>query len=99
VQHRNCGWTGDGQHRVLRVDQLVARHTALTAATSAVGSPAPLREVTVVFDAGQNSEANFDHLREAGLGYVGSVPPRTCPTYWHCPLGGGGSWTPTGSPP
>ena len=32
-------------------------------------------EMTVVFDAGQNSVANFAHLAAAGLGYVGSVPP------------------------
>ena len=32
-------------------------------------------EVSVVFDAGQNSEANFAHLTKTGLGYIGSVPP------------------------
>ena len=35
--------------------------------------------MTVVFDAGQNSTANFDHLRRSGLHYVGSVPPSDCP--------------------
>ena len=35
--------------------------------------------MTVVFDAGQNSAANFEHLRESGLRYVGSVPPSDCP--------------------
>jgi len=35
--------------------------------------------MTVVFDAGQNSVANFAHLAAAGLGYVGSVPPSDCP--------------------
>jgi transposase len=35
--------------------------------------------MTVVFDAGQNSTANFAHLRESGLHYVGSVPPNDCP--------------------
>ena len=30
-------------------------------------------EMTVVFDAGQNSVANFAHLDAAGLGFVGSV--------------------------
>jgi transposase len=33
----------------------------------------------VVFDAGQNSVANFAHLAAAGLGFVGSVPPSDCP--------------------
>jgi hypothetical protein len=32
-------------------------------------------EVTVVFDAGQNSHANFAYLAQSGLHYVGSVPP------------------------
>src|SRR5664279_1149996 len=35
--------------------------------------------MTVVFDAGQNSTAIFDHLRRSGLHYVGSVPPSDCP--------------------
>jgi len=30
---------------------------------------------TVVFDAGQNSAANFTHLAESGLHFVGSLPP------------------------
>ena len=33
----------------------------------------------MVFDAGQNSDANFAHLAEAGLHYVGSVPASDCP--------------------
>ncbi|MGH3587156.1 MAG: IS1634 family transposase, partial [Pseudonocardia sp.] len=36
-------------------------------------------EVTVVFDAGQNSTANFAYLASSGLGYVGSVPPSDHP--------------------
>jgi len=35
--------------------------------------------MTVVFDAGQNSVANFAHLDAAGLGFVGSIPPSDCP--------------------
>jgi Transposase len=35
--------------------------------------------MTVVFDAGQNSTANFEHLKNSGLHYVGSVPPSDCP--------------------
>jgi transposase len=37
--------------------------------------PAP----TVVFDAGQNSAANFAHLAETGLHFVGSLPPSDFP--------------------
>ena len=35
--------------------------------------------MTVVFDAGQNSVANFAHLGATGLHFVGSVPPSDCP--------------------
>ena len=35
--------------------------------------------MTVVFDAGQNSGANFAHLAGTGLRYVGSVPASDCP--------------------
>ena len=34
---------------------------------------------TVVFDAGQNSAANFAHLAESGLHFVGSLPPSDFP--------------------
>lgn len=34
---------------------------------------------TVVFDAGQNSAANFEHLSESGLHFVGSLPPSHFP--------------------
>ena len=35
--------------------------------------------MTVVFDAGQNSAANFAHLAASGLHYIGSVPASDCP--------------------
>jgi transposase len=52
---------------------LAARHAALAAATGQDGT-----EMTVVFDAGQNSEANFALLAGTGLRYVGSVPASDC---------------------
>ena len=48
---------------------LAARHAALAAAAGQDGT-----EMTVVFDAGQNSEANFALLAGTKLRYVGSVP-------------------------
>src|SRR5680860_442892 len=48
-----------------------ARNAVLAAET---GAPEPA-EMTVVFDAGQNSVANFAHLIDAGLAFVGSIPP------------------------
>ncbi len=58
------------------IDQLQARYEAVCAAAGADPGTA---EMTVVFDAGQNSEANFAHLAAAGLGYIGSVPASDCP--------------------
>jgi transposase len=52
---------------------LAARHAALAAATGQDGT-----QMTVVFDAGQNSEANFALLAGTGLRYVGSVPASDC---------------------
>jgi transposase len=46
------------------VDELVTRYRAMSGT-----------EPTVVFDAGQNSAANFAHLDRAGLHFVGSLPP------------------------
>ena len=57
-------------------DQLVTQYRAVCASA---GVPADAAEVTVVFDAGQNSEANFAHLAGTGLHYIGSVPASDCP--------------------
>jgi transposase len=56
------------------IDQLRRRHAAVCAAAGQ--QPA---EMTVVFDAGQNSEDNFARLAATGLRYVGSVPASDCP--------------------
>jgi transposase len=67
------------------IDQLANRFTRLTTATTGDGDGdgdgghASAPSMTVVFDAGQNSEANFAHLTSCGLHYVGSVPPSDCP--------------------
>ena len=56
------------------IKALASRHTDLTIASGHPGT-----EMTVVFDAGQNSEANFADLAATGLHYVGSVPASDCP--------------------
>jgi transposase len=56
------------------ISQLRDRHAAVCAAAGQ--QPA---EMTVVFDAGQNSGDNFAHLAGTGLRYVGSVPASDCP--------------------
>jgi len=58
------------------VDALKARYEQVCAAA---GRPAEAADVTVVFDAGQNSEANFAHFAQTGLHYIGSVPASDCP--------------------
>jgi Transposase len=58
--------------------ELAARHRELDAA-------AP--ELTVVFDAGQNSEPNFALLDEHHLHYVGSLPPSDHPALLDIPAG------------
>ena len=58
------------------ITQLLARYRAVCAAA---GVAAEAADMTVVFDAGQNSEANFAHLAAAGLSWIGSVPASDCP--------------------
>jgi transposase len=52
------------------VDELVARYRAIAADD---------QELTVVFDAGQNSADNFAHLAETRLQFIGSLPPSDYP--------------------
>ncbi len=58
------------------IGQLAGQYEQVCAAA---GRPAQAADVTVVFDAGQNSEANFAHLAASGLHYIGSVPASDCP--------------------
>ena len=53
------------------IDLLKARHGAL-AAKAGAGAQA---QMTVVFDAGQNSVSNFTHVIDTGMAFVGSIPP------------------------
>lgn len=53
------------------ISQLGARHRKLAETAGTGGTP----EVTVVFDAGQNSASNFSHVTDTGLAFVGSIPP------------------------
>src|ERR1035437_3663215 len=63
------------------ITTLAARHAALT---TGAGAPA---DMTVVFDAGQNSAANFATLTTAKLRYVGSVPASDCADLLALPAG------------
>ena len=71
VSHAYPGNRPDVTQFATMIDLLTGRHAALAAGA---GAPTPA-EVTVVFDAGQNSVANFTHLAGTGLAFVGSIPP------------------------
>jgi transposase len=58
------------------IDQLLSQYQAVCAAAAVSDGAA---DMTVVFDAGQNSAGNFAHLARAGLHYIGSVPASDCP--------------------
>jgi transposase len=58
------------------IDQLKDRYQQVCAAA---GLSAPAADMTMVFDAGQNSEANFAHLAKTWLHWIGSVPASDCP--------------------
>jgi transposase len=64
------------------ISQLRDRHAAICA-----GAAPASTEMTVVFDAGQNSEDNFAFLASAGLRYIGSVPASDCPDLTGLPAG------------
>jgi transposase len=72
VSHTYSGNRPDVTQFATVLDELCHRYRALTADDTLGG-------VTVVFDAGQNSTANFEHLRSTGIGYVTSLPPSDHP--------------------
>jgi transposase len=58
------------------VGQLGERYQAVCAAA---GLDLAAPDITVVFDAGQNSEANLADFAATGMHYIGSVPASDCP--------------------
>jgi transposase len=75
VSHAYPGNKPDVTQFAAVIEKLAARHAAVA---EQAGAPAPA-EMTVVFDAGQNSQANFDHVAALELHYVGSMPPSDVP--------------------
>jgi len=68
------------------IDELTSRYRTLfdghgdsPGAGASGGAGGEGRAPTVVFDVGQNSAANFAHLADAGLHFVGSLPPSDFP--------------------
>jgi transposase len=84
VAHAYPGNRPDVTQFAAMIDLLAARHGALAAQAGAL-APA---EVTVVFDAGQNSVANFTHLTDTALAFVGSIAPSYVPDLLALPATG-----------
>ncbi len=61
------------------ISQLRSQYEAITAAAGGPPGDDDPADMTVVFDAGQNSEDNFAHLAGSRLHYIGSVPASDCP--------------------
>jgi len=70
LSHAYPGNNNDVSQFATVIAELARRHRRIGGDTG---------ELTVVFDAGQNSEANFADLTGQGLHYVGSVPPSDQP--------------------
>jgi transposase len=73
LSHAYPGNRPDVTQFATMIAELCARHAALAADAGEIG------DICVVFDAGQNSCANFEFLHTAHLGFVGSIPPSDCP--------------------
>ncbi|SRR6266496_52064 len=74
VSHAYPGNKPDVTQFPAMVEELVARFVTLVGA----GSPAEER-LTLVYDAGQNSEDNYELLDRSKLSFVGSLPPSDHP--------------------
>lgn len=75
VSHAYPGNKPDVTQFATLIDKLTRRHAGVASSAGASG----VAEMTVVFDAGQNSRDNFDHIAQLQLHYVGSVPPSDVP--------------------
>jgi len=77
TSHTYAGNRNDVSQFTTVLDELTSRHGALLDHQGGGGERQ--QPPTVVFDAGQNSAANFTHLAETGLHFVGSLPPSDFP--------------------
>ncbi len=78
ASHTYPGNRNDVSQFTTVLDELTTRYAALFDTHGEAGqadSGRTSQAPTVVFDAGQNSAANFAHLTESGLHFVGSLPP------------------------
>jgi transposase len=76
VSHTYAGDRPDVTQFATVIDTLVARYRDLAA---------NVESLTVVYDAGQNSAANHAWVEDAGIGFVGSLPPSQHPALMAIP--------------
>jgi transposase len=72
LSHTYAGNKPDVTQFPTMLAELASRHQSVSGARGSA-------EMTVVFDAGQNSKANFVLLDDSDLHFVGSIPPSDCP--------------------
>jgi len=87
LSHAYAGDRPDVTQFATVIGELTDRYRAL------VGG---LESLTVVYDAGQNSEDNQQIIEASGLGFVGSLPPSNTPNCSRCRQATTGPWTPNG---
>jgi transposase len=78
ASHAYPGNRNDVSQFTTVLDELTARYATLFD-THGASEGKTTQTPTVVFDAGQNSAANFAHLAASGLHFVGSLPPSDFP--------------------
>jgi transposase len=83
LSHAYPGDRPDVTQFATMIEELATRYRAVGTGT---GTGTGTGELTVVFDAGQNSAPNFDQLTKTHLGYVGSLPPRDHPDLLAIPV-------------
>ena len=89
VSHTYAGDRPDVTQFTAVLDELLARYRDLCD---------QVESLTVVYDAGQNSAGNHARIEQAGVGFVGSLPPSDHPALLAIPGPASGPLTPTGSP-
>ena len=70
VSHAYAGDRPDVTQFAAVIEDLTSRYRALTDG---------VETLTVVYDAGQNSRTNHERVEDAGIGFVGSLPPSDHP--------------------
>jgi transposase len=77
LSHAYPGDRPDVTQFPVMIEQLTTRFAHLTGSLG--GQADTVEELTLVYDAGQNSTTNHEQVEAAGIGFVGSLPPSDHP--------------------